>query len=297
MFVEEKRAGSLLAAENAKASGKVMVLGFLLSVFITAGISHICGLFYDLPDFELLFENPEKIDFRSLCMYFGERAACLLAGFGLTAMLNGYALTGVRKGLFTARAFSDAKRVLPRCLALFLLVCLAVAAAGFGLAVLLLNVSPVLFSVLATAAAAAAVFLLYSLRYLLFVLYDRTDLGFFACIGSAFRISKGNRRNLFFLDLSFIWFSLLTGVISAAVSMIPDIALQVAEQLALAELAQRIYSAYGVLTAVFLFLGNLACIPLYYKKYAAIQYSHAMVYLRLRHFAETAEAHPLAFEE
>lgn len=283
-----------------KAAGRTAACFFFVLGVLQFGLSLIADRFVALPGFESAedmlqyftsghLEELMKLSLFNLLSFF---LSLLFA-----AVFSAYCLKisqGSRPG---GRTLLQSLPMLLRGFLLFVLFLAAIAVVSILLS--LLGMLSSLLMLLAFAALMAGMLiLLYALRLCLFTVADRKDCNVIAALKDSIRMTKGHKKRLLLLDLSFIWFYLLLSVISSVISSIPELVGIFVYELGFSEVYGRIAANGSVLTLVFSAIGMLAVLPIYYKFQTYVQLTYALAYQQLKEQQPPkVETQPLAYKE
>lgn len=173
----------------------------------------------------------------------------------------------------------------------------AIVAAAYLYSVLIAN-TPVLGMLFLLVLCLLAFALFYVFRLYLFSLADQDGFHPIRAMKECIQLTEGRKKTLFFLDLSFVWFSALTGLVFFVFSAIPDALLIFAENFEKTALAEWVETNYLWLSYVCSVIGFAAEVPLYYRFYTKIQLTFALAYESLKKRLQKSEStQPLAYME
>lgn len=295
-----KMAAHELVEPQQRSAGRTAVCYVLILNILQLILNALSARYIQLPDYETTEE---------LLQYFMEgHTDTLMKMMAFSLVTVGISL--LFSGVFSAYSLriTDGQpangRTLLGCLGLlfrYLLFFVLLVAAAFVLSLvfsLLMTLAAPLAVILLFALCIGTVLLFYVLRLVLFSVADREDCRVLSAARDCARITKGHKKELFLLDVSFLWFVILITVISTVISMLPDAVLSIAAKAGNEALVSWFSANYGIVSLVGSFLGVLATLPLFYKFYTKIQVTYALAYRKLKELPEQSEGtQPLAYME
>lgn len=295
-----KEASHDIVEPQQRSAGWTAVVFFLILNLATIALNLASARFAPLPEFETTdellqyFLNGHTEDLLRVLAF---ELATLGVSLLFTGIFSAYCLKithGKRADQKTLLGCTD---LIFRYLLLFILLLAAIFVISmvFSLIVALAPPFAMIFSALL---AVGAVIAFYALRLVLFAVADREDANVLSAVRDCARRTKGHRMELFFLDISFLWFVLLIFLITSFLSFLPDAAFNLASTAGKTALTTWLTANYDMLSLGCSVAGVLAVLPLVYKFYTKIRVTYALVWQRLKQQpAQQEETQPLAYME
>ncbi len=241
--------------------------------------------------YETLYNQLIAGDYHAILRMVGFDLLSLLFSFIFAAGMASYAVVQTSGGKNRLGA-SYILRAAGAALLLFLL--FLVSTAALSLCMLLRLPGLLLMAVVLV----CLVFLFYALRLSFYAVAESAPLSPIKALGQCYRSSRGHRKEIFFLDFSFLWFTLLTGAISYFFAALPDTLLILAQSGGFTVAAGLLEANSALLSVVCSVLSLLAVGAMYYGCFAYIQFTYAFAYRQLLHLQPKRNAkYPLAYEE
>lgn len=224
-------------------------------------------------------------------------AISVLISFCFSAVFSAYCLKFLRGAPSDGKTLMKSFSAVPQALILIAAMAIFAAAAAFLYSYISL-IDPMVGTLVLSVCTVLALVLYYIFRLCFFALADQKGFHPFRAMKECAQLTSGHKKDLFFLDLSFIWFSLLTGIVFFVFSAIPDALLILAESTGRAVMAEWISTNYLLLSVICSVAGYAAGMPLYYHFFTRIQLTFALAYQSLkRHLPKRKDTQPLAYME
>ena len=295
-----KTASRQLLEPYRRTAGLTAVCVVLVMNILNLALSMVADRMFPLPDFQTTDElikyfldgHTNELIALTVC-----NLLTLAVSLLIVSLFSAYTLHIAQGQSAGGRAFLSTLRLLPRYLLLGVLLAVVLFGAGFLISLAVSFLYP-LASLLVIVAAVIMLIVFYLFRLSLYAIADRPDCHILTAMRDCAKISKGHRMELFFFDIGFLWFTILTVFITTVCAMIPDAIAAVGTKAGNDALVSWVQTNLGILDPVCSLLGTVVALPLCYKFYTSINLTFALAYQQLKlQTPKQADTQPLAYQE